>query len=117
MGRQVTRYPQNPQRRAVWSAFLPLFWLFSKTAKTAVRCCAKAIVCIGHFNSTSTQSPKNDIDNRIAYQNHFSNRQSGTHILFLFPKTAPLNSFKNKNKPCDELTFKALQKHIGSKNV
>jgi hypothetical protein len=33
-------------------------------------------------------SPINDIDNQIAYQNHFSNRQRGTHILLGFYKTA-----------------------------
>jgi len=40
------------------------------------------------LKSTPPISPINDIDNQIAYQNHFSNRQSGTHILFLFSKTA-----------------------------
>jgi len=50
-------------------------------------------------------SPINDIDNRIAYQNHFSNRQSRTHILFLFSKPQAMNSFENRNKKCDMLTL------------
>jgi len=32
-------------------------------------------------------SPINDIDNRIAYQKHLLNRQSGTHILSGLNKT------------------------------
>ena len=58
-------------------------------------------------------SPINDIDNRIAYQKHLPNRQSGTHIMLLFFLTATLNSFKNRTKKCDELTLAAPQKHIG----
>jgi len=32
-------------------------------------------------------SPVNDIDNRIAYQKHLPNRQSGTHFLIGFIQT------------------------------
>jgi len=55
-------------------------------------------------------SPVNKIDNQIAYQSYFLNRQSGTHILFIFFKTAALNSFKNITKKCDELTLAAPAK-------
>ena len=52
---------------------------------------------------------------KIAYQNHFFKKgQSGTHTLFLFFKTATLNSFiKIENKKCDIVDFNAPQKPFG----
>jgi len=39
------------------------------------------------MKGVSPMSPVNDIDNRIAYQKHLPNRQSGTHILLGSNKT------------------------------
>ena len=39
---------------------------------------------VRYFIESKGDKDVSDIDNQITYQNHFSNRQSGTHILFYF---------------------------------
>jgi len=47
----------------------------------------KKVYTKGGSLAVSAISPINDINNRIAYQKHLPNRQSGTHILLGSNKT------------------------------